>query len=67
MHGKWLGPYLQWKPLVQFANYQAICGENHGALSQVSINWSHKKSKDGVITWLLGCPQEQKLFGMDEG
>lgn len=30
----------------------SICGENHGALSQVSnsINWSHKKSKDGVIT-----------------
>ncbi len=69
MHGEWVGPYLQWKPLVQFANYQAICEENHGALSQVSnpINWSHKKSKDGVIIWLLGCPQEQKLFGMDEG
>jgi hypothetical protein len=35
MYGKWVGPYLQWKPLVQFANYQVICGENHGALSQV--------------------------------
>jgi len=52
MHGKWVGLYLQWKLLVQFANYQTICGENHGVLSQVSnpIIESTKKSKDGVIT-----------------
>jgi hypothetical protein len=32
----YVGPYLYWKPLVQFANYQAICEKNYDTSFQVS-------------------------------